>query len=239
MTPFAYTTASVLATFATDGTWFNRPAINQGLIPALLETLAMVSVSTIIAVAFGLPIGILLTISRKGSLMPNRIVNAITGAIVNLVRSVPFIILMMVLVGFTAFVVGRKSGWQAASVSLSVAAIPYVARLIESNLSAVERGKIEAAEMMGASRFQIVTGVLIKESLPGIIQSITITIITLIGYSAMAGAIGGGGLGTLAVNQGYYNNNYDVMIIVVVLIVIMVQIIQMIGDMISRLVDHR
>ncbi|AWE42271.1 MULTISPECIES: methionine ABC transporter permease [unclassified Actinobaculum] len=222
-----------------DRTWFNSPAIQQQLGSAVKETLLMVSTSALVSIVIGLLLGVILTATRPHGLLPNRPVNQVLGLAVNLGRAIPFIILMFWMIPVTRFIVQTSSGWRGAAVPLAVSAIPYFARLVESNLSGVESGKVEAALMMGASRMRILGGVLVREAMPALIQSVTILIITLIGYSAMAGSIGGGGLGSLAVNQGYYNSNVDVVTIVVIVIVAIVAIVQMCGDMLSRLVDHR
>ena len=151
----------------------------------------------------------------------------------------PFIILMVALISVTRLIVGSSTGWQAVCVPLTIGAIPFYARLVETAINDVDRGKVEAALMMGASGRQITWGVLVREALPILIQSATVTIITLLGYSAMAGAVGGGGLGDLAITYGHNNNMVDVVVITVVVIAIIVGIIQLIGDMLSRLVDHR
>lgn len=227
-----------ISIFAED-TWFSNPVIQQQLGPATAETLLMTLIASIVAIVFGLLLGIVLTATRKGGLRENPTLYRILSAIVDIGRSIPFIILMFVLVPVSRAIAGTATGWQGASVPLAIAAIPYFARLVESNLSGVETGKIEAALMMGASRTRILRGVLVKEAMPTLIQSITILVITLIGYSAMAGAVGGGGLGALAVNHGYYNWNPDVLTILVVEIILIVTVVQLVGDMLSRRVDHR
>ncbi len=220
-------------------TWFSNPVIQESLIPALGETLLMVFWASLISAFLGLLLGIILTATKPAGILPERVVNAVLGFIVNIGRSIPFVILMFVLIPFTRKVVGTGTGWQGATVPLTIAAIPYFARMVESNLSNVELGKIEAAHMMGASRTRILTGVIVREAMPTIIQSITILVITLIGYSAMAGVVGAGGLGALALNYGYYRWTPDVLVIVVVILVMLVMLVQVIGDMLSRLVDHR
>lgn len=225
-----------------DGTWFNNPAIQQLLLPAIWETLLMVFVSTFATVLLGLPLGVFLSETRKGGLIESPTVNRITGILVNLGRAIPFIILAIIVL----FVIRaidlpwlKAIGWPAFTLALVVSAVPYFARLVESNLLSVEHGKVEAAQMMGASRMRIMADVLVREALPSIIQSITILAITIIGYSAMAPAVGAGGLGALAINYGYQRYDFDVIFIVVVIILLLVQIVQMVGDMLSRLVDHR
>lgn len=222
--------------------WLNNRVITEGLWPATVETLYMVIVSTVFTVIIGLPLGVFLAESRKGGLLSAPLANKIVGMIVNLGRAIPFIILAIVVLFAIRWVdlpFLKAIGWPAFTIALVASAVPYFARLVESNVLAVEPGKVEAAQMMGASRIRIMAGVLVREALPSIIQSITILTITIIGYSAMASAVGGGGLGALAINQGYQRYQMDVIVIVVVVILIMVQIVQMVGDMLSRLVDHR
>lgn len=199
----------------------------------------MVGLSSLIAVVFGALLGVVLKATRRDGLLPAPAVNAGLGFIVNIGRSIPFVIIMFLLIPFSRFVTGTGSGWLGATIPLGIAAIPYFARMVESNLDGVEQGKVEAAQMMGASRGKILTGVLVRESMPALIQSTTILVITLVGYSAMAGLIGGGGLGFMAQSYGYNQSVWSVLIIIVVVIVVIVQIVQLIGDMLSRLVDHR
>ena len=221
-----------------DWLWFDDPAIEE-LWPSTLETLSMVGLSSLIAVVFGALLGVVLKATRRDGLLPAPAVNAGLGFIVNIGRSIPFVIIMCLLIPFSRFVTGTGSGWLGATIPLGIAAIPYFARMVESNLDGVEQGKVEAAQMMGASRGKILTGVLVRESMPALIQSTTILVITLVGYSAMAGLIGGGGLGFMAQSYGYNQSVWSVLIIIVVVIVVIVQIVQLIGDMLSRLVDHR
>ncbi len=232
-----------LTQLATEkGTWFNNRAIEQLFWPSLLETIIMVVLSTSITVIFAVPLGVVLAETRKGGVLSAPIFNKILGTIVNLGRAVPFIILAIIVLFVIRLIdlPGLKAiGWQAFTIALTVSAIPYFARMIESNVLAVNTGKIEAAQMMGASRTRILWGVLVREALPSIIQSITILTITLIGYSAMAPAVGAGGLGALAINYGYQRYQFDVITIVVLVILVLVQLVQMMGDMLSRLVDHR
>ncbi len=219
--------------------WLNNPVLIKKFWPAVWETLGMVGASTLITVALGLPLGLLLASSGAGGLKPRRTLNQVVGAVVNVVRSFPFMILIIALIPFTRLIAGKAIGWQAMIVPLVVGAVPFFARLVETNVSAIDPGKIEAAQMMGASNTQIEWGVQVRESLPGLVQSVTLLFITLIGYSAMAGAVGGGGLGALALNYGYQQWMDDVMVVTVVAIIVIVQAAQMMGDMISRLVNHR
>ena len=232
-------TISNLPVNETAETWFSNPVIQNELWNATYETLAVSFISTFFTVLFGIPLGLAVVATSKRGLMPNAFINNILSVIINVGRSIPFIILMIALIPFTRLVVGTSIGWQAAVIPLTIGAIPFFARLVESAVLSVEHGKVEAAQMMGASRTQILWGVLVLEALPVIVQSITVLIITLISYSAMAGAIGGGGLGALAINYGYQRFMADVMVITVVVIIIIVQVVQLVGDMISRLVDHR
>lgn len=227
--------------FATQ-TWFDHPAIQRGLWPATLETLYMVILATAFTILIGLPLGVILAETRKGGVLQAPLTHKILSGIVNLGRAIPFIILaIIVLFAIRALDLPflRAIGWQAFTIALVVSASPYYARMVESNILSVEHGKVEAAQMAGASRSAIMSGVLVREALPSIIQSATIMAITIVGYSAMAPAVGAGGLGALAINQGYQRYSIDVIVIVVAIILLLVQIIQWIGDMLSRLVDHR
>ena len=220
-------------------TWFDNPAITVELLPSLGETIAMTAWSTAIAILLGLPLGIWLFVTTRDSLAPNVVVHQVLGAIVNIGRSIPFIILIIALIPFTRFVVGTALGWQAAVVALTISAIPFYARLVEIALHEVASGKVEAAQMMGASRGQIIRQVLVPEALPALISGATVTAVALVNYTAMAGAVGGGGLGDLAISYGYNRYQADVMLACVVLLVAFVGIIQLVGDRLARLVDHR
>lgn len=229
---------SALAT-SSDRTWFNNPVIQRKLGTATLQTLEMTFVSGALTVIFGLLLGLALVTTGTRGQHRNRALYEVLSQIVNIGRSMPFIILMVAIVPFTRLVVGTSLGWEAACVPLTIGAIPFYARLVETAVNGVDHGKVEAALMMGASPTQITWGVLVREALPTLIQSATVTLITLLGYSAMAGAVGGGGLGDLAIQYGYQRYETDVMVITVVLILVIVAIIQVVGDMLSRLVDHR
>lgn len=210
------------------------------LLVSTWQTIYMVAVSVLIATVFGIPLGILLMVTDRGQILQNILLNKILGTIVNIFRSVPFIILLIVLIPFTRFLVGKAIGTTAAIVPLSVAAIPFMGRLTETALREVDRGVIEAAQAMGASPFQVITKVLIPEALPSIAAGITITAINLVGYSAMAGVIGGGGLGDLAVRYGYQRFMLDIMLYTVAILVVMVQLIQVLGDLVVKyLSKHR
>lgn len=221
-------------------TWLNNPALRIGLWPAFVETLQMVGIASLATVLIGLPLGVILYVTQPGGLSENRPVNVVLSAVVvNITRSIPYAILMVLLIPFTRVLVGTAIGPIAASVSLSIAAIPFFARLVETALRDVHSGKLDAAHAMGSTKMQSVTKVLIPEAMPALVASMTTTVVTIIGYSAMAGLIGGGGLGRLAYNYGYNHYQVDVMIITVVILVVLVQLIQMLGDYVTKKVDHR
>ncbi|NMB38093.1 MAG: ABC transporter permease [Firmicutes bacterium] len=205
---------------------------------ATLETLYMVGVSVIIAEVIGLPLGILMVTSEEGHILENFWLNKILSFIVNVGRSIPFIILLVAIIPFTRFVVGTSIGTAAAIVPLTVAAIPFAARVVESSLKEVDSGVVEAALSMGASPWQIIVKVLLPEALPGLILGFTLTAVNLVGYSAMAGTIGGGGLGDLAIRFGYQRFRGDVMLYTVIILVVLVQALQMLGDKIARKVSR-
>ncbi|MFC0525613.1 methionine ABC transporter permease [Pontibacillus salicampi] len=206
---------------------------------AFLETLYMVGISLGIAVLFGLPLGILLYVTDKGLILENKVIKSFVGTVVNLVRSIPFIILLVFLLPFTQIIVGKTIGPTAASVSLSVAAIPFFARIVESSLREVDKGVVEAAISTGASPWLIIKDILLPEAKAGIISGVTITSISLIGYSAMAGIVGGGGIGDLAIRFGYYRYDNTVMFTTVIILILLVQILQYAGDTLSKRVDKR
>lgn len=209
------------------------------LIPAIGETLLMVFLSTVISVVIGLPVGVILLLTERGGLWEKPTFNAVLGTVVNVMRSFPFLILMIVIIPFTRLIVGTSTGTMATVVPLSISAIPFVARVVESAIREVDGGLIEAAQSMGATTMNIITKVFIPESLPSIVSGITLTIINLIGYSAMAGAIGGGGLGDLAIRYGYHRYEIGIMIISVVVIILLVQVIQVIGNKISISINNK
>lgn len=204
-----------------------------------LETLYMTGLSTILAYAFGLPLGILVIITRKDGLTPHPKLNAILDWIINIGRSIPFLILMIALMPFTRLIVGKGIGPNAAIVSLVIGAIPFVARLVEGSLEEIDHGVIEAAQTMGASNWEIITKVYLPESLPSLVRGLSITTITLIGYSAMGGAVGAGGLGDIAIRYGYHRYEYDIMIVTIVLLVIIVQVIQCVFNALAKKIDKR
>jgi D-methionine transport system permease protein len=198
----------------------------QRLFKEAALTLYMVGVSTVFTVLFGLPLGVWLVTSAKDGLRPQPMLNRVLGFIVNVGRSLPFIILLLVLIPFTRAIVGTAIGSTAAIVPLTIAAIPFFARLAETSLREVDPGLVDAAQSMGASKWQVVSKVLIPEALPSLVLAVAITIISLISYSAMAGAVGGGGLGDLAVRYGYQRYQTEVMIATVIFLVLLVQLIQ-------------
>ena len=211
----------------------------QMIITGIGETLAMVIFSTIFGYVFGLPLGVALFVSDKDGIKPNAKLYRVLDLIVNIGRSIPFIILLILIIPFTKLLVGKSYGTAATIVPLTVSAIPFIGRMIESSLKEVDKGVIEAAVSLGATNFQIITKVLLTEALPSLINGATICIGTIIGYSAMAGTVGGGGLGDIAIRYGYYRYQTDIMIITVVIIVILVQLFQYIGTTIAKKVDKR
>ena len=199
----------------------------------------MLSVSAIIAAIIGIPLGILLVVTEKNGILVCPVLNKPLAFAINMVRSIPFIILMVAIIPFTRMVAGTSIGTTAAIVPLTIAAIPYTARMVETSIREISFGLIEAAESMGASPYQIIKKVLIPEALPSIIENMTVVIVSLIGSSAMAGTIGGGGLGDLAIRYGYQRFQADVMIATIIVLIIIVQLIQFIGSTWSRKTDKR
>ena len=203
------------------------------LVKSLGETCYMVMIAAVLATLIVLPLGIILTVTRPGHILENTGINHILGAIVNAVRSTPFIILMVAIIPLTRIIVGTSIGTTAAIVPLTISAAPYIARIIESSLLEVDPGVIEAAQSVGASPFQIIWKVLIPEALHSIVLGVTLAMISLIGASAMAGALGGGGLGDLAIRYGYQRFQADTMIATVIVLIALVQIVQSLGNRIS------
>ncbi len=203
------------------------------LIPSLLESLYMVVTSTFFSLLIGFPLGVLLVITEKGHIWEKPFFNKLLGGIINILRSLPFIILMIIVFPLARLIVGTTVGTTATIVPLSIAAAPFVARVIEGNLKEVDKGVIELSLSMGASVSEIITKVLIPEAFPSIVLGVTLTIINLIGYSAMAGAIGGGGLGDLAIRHGYYGRNKVLMYSAVLVITVLVQSVQFLGNHLS------
>ena len=216
---------------------------NEQIIMMLLEgikdTLYMTLTSTLIGYVIGLPMGILLTVTDKDGIHPNAAVYKVLDVIANLIRSVPFLILLIVLIPFTRFLIGRSYGPTATIVPLVIAAAPYIARMVESSLKEVDAGVIEAARSMGASNFTIVTKVMLVEARTSLIVGATISLGTILGYSAMAGTVGGGGLGDIAIRYGYTRWQTDIMIVTVILMVILFQIFQTIGMKLASNLDRR
>ena len=209
------------------------------LLQALGETLLMVLASALFSSLIGIPLGVALHVTKRGQILQHPALNRILGAIINLGRSIPFIILLVAIIPLTRLIVGTSIGTVAAIVPLTIGAIPFVARLIEGALIDVPAGLVEAAQAMGAKPLQIIQKVLLPEALPGILNCLTITLVTLINYSAMAGAIGGGGLGDVGIRYGYQRFDPLVMITTVAMLVILVQLIQSLGDRLVKHVDHR
>ncbi|MDT2045009.1 methionine ABC transporter permease [Priestia aryabhattai] len=206
---------------------------------ATIETLYMTSISVVATFILGIILGLLLFLTGKGQLWENRFVNIIIGAFVNIFRSIPFIILLILLIPFTKAIVGTMLGAEAALPALIVGAAPFYARMVEIGLREIDKGVIEAAKSMGATTSTIIFKVLLPESMPALISGLTVTAIALIGYTAMAGAVGAGGLGNLAYLEGFQRNNSDVTLVATVLILVIVFIIQFIGDFITSKIDKR
>jgi D-methionine transport system permease protein len=209
------------------------------LISGTWETLYMTLVSMLISYVIGIPVGVILYVTSSGGILRNRAVNLIVGFVVNVLRSVPFLILLVAILPFTRAVVGTTIGSTATIVPLVVAAAPYVARMVESSLKEVNSGVIEAARAMGSSPWQMITRVFLPEARPSLLVGATISLATILGYSAMAGFVGGGGLGAIAINYGYYRYQSDIMLITVALLVVIVQIFQEGGLKLVSKVDRR
>ncbi|WP_405020417.1 ABC transporter permease [Kitasatospora sp. NBC_00070] len=207
--------------------------------PATWETFQMVGVATVVTVLLGLPLGLLLVLTDKGGALQNAPVNRVVGAVVNLGRSMPFIIIMVALQSFTRAVAGTTIGWEAATVPLTVGAIPFFARLVETSVREVDGGLLEAVHAMGGGTWTSVRKVLLPESLPSLVSSVVTTIIALIGFSAMAGTVGGGGLGFLAINYGYLRFETGFMWVIVAELAVIVTVIQLAGDLIVRRLTNR
>ncbi|MCA0919932.1 methionine ABC transporter permease [Pseudooceanicola nanhaiensis] len=209
------------------------------LMEATWQTVYMVAVATVIGAVFGIPIGVFLACSQRGELLSAPLVNKVLGVIVNATRSVPFIILVVSIIPVTRFIAGTSIGTTAAIVPLTIAAIPFIGRLVENAIREVDSGLIEAARAMGATPMQIIRKVLIPEALPGITLGLTLAVVSLIGYSAMVGAVGGEGLGDLGIRYGYQRFMPSVMLAVVVILIVMVQLVQTAGEFLARRVDKR
>jgi D-methionine transport system permease protein len=215
------------------------PIILELLVQSLWETILMTAISGLISLVAGLPLGLALVMTNKGGITENLAINRVLGAVINGFRSVPFIILLVALIPVTRLIVGTALGTWAAIVPLAIAATPYYARIAEVSLREVDPGLIDAVRAMGGSRWTIIREVLVPEALPGIVAGFTVTLVTLIGASAMAGAIGAGGLGDLAIRYGYQRFETNVMIAVVVVLIVLVCGIQWLGDRMVARLDHR
>jgi D-methionine transport system permease protein len=208
-------------------------------IDSFWETLIMVGVSGLIGGVIGIPLGVFLRLTDKGGVLENAPLNNTVGWIVNAVRSTPFIILLVAIIPFTRLITGSSIGTWAAVVPLTIASAPFIARLVETALREVDNGLVEAAQSMGATTRQIVWKVLLPEAMPGIVAGLTISFVSLTGYSAMAGAIGGGGLGDLGIRYGYQRFLPDIMLAVVIILIFFVQAIQSLGDWVVRRISHK
>ncbi len=214
-------------------------AVIKMLLLGIQETLYMTLLSTLFSYLFGLPLGIALTVTDKEGISPNRVIYKILDVLSNIIRSVPFLILLIVIIPLTKLIVGQSYGSTATVVPLVVAAVPFIGRMVESSLKEVDKGVIEAAQSMGASKFTIVFRVLLVEARTSLLVGATIAIGTILGYSAMAGVVGGGGLGDIAIRYGYYRYQADIMIVTIILLVLLVQIFQTVGMFISKRLDRR
>lgn len=217
--------------------------MSANLIPLLweatLQTLYMVAASTLIGTAFGLPLGVFLATSQRGELLSSPWLNKVLGLVVNATRSVPFIILVVAIIPLTRAIVGTSIGTNAAIVPLTLAAIPFIARLVENAIREVDAGLIEAARAMGATPMQIIAKVLVREARPAIALGLTLAVVSLIGYSAMVGAVGGEGLGDLGIRYGYQRFMPEVMLAVVVILIVLVQLVQSLGERLAARFDKR
>ena len=214
-------------------------ALLELFVSSLWETIVMVGISGLVGALIGVPLGVFLRLTDEGGVLRNAAVNRVVGGIVNAVRSTPFIILLVAIIPLTRFLTGSSIGTAAAVVPLTIAAAPFIARLVETSLREVDNGLIEAAQAMGATTRQIVLKVLLPEALPGIVAGLTITFVSLTGYSAMAGAIGGGGLGDLGIRYGYQRFLPEVMLAVVLVLILFVQAVQSLGDWAVRRLSHK
>lgn len=227
--------ASTFNTFWVQNSW-----MVEKVLTATWETFYMVAISTALSYVFGLPLGVILVTTGEGHVLENKGVNRFLGTIINAARSIPFIIFLILVIPFTRLIVGTSIGTAASIVPLTLAAIPFVARLVETSLKEIKWGLIEAALSMGANAWQVVSKVLIPEALPSIILGVAITTINLVGYSAMAGIVGGGGLGTLAYYYGYQRYENLIMWVTVIVLILFVQGVQMLGDkMVANTINRR
>ena len=205
----------------------------------IYETFYMTLASTLLGYVIGLPLGVILIITRRDGIRQNLAVNQVLGVIVNIMRSIPFLILMIAIIPFTRFVMGKSYGSTATIVPLTMAAFPFISRMVESSLVEVDGGVIEAAQAMGATPLQIIRKVYIPEATPSLISGAAIVATNILGYSAMAGSVGGGGLGAIAINYGYYRFNAEVMVVCIAIMVVLVQAMQLVGTRLSVQLDHR
>ncbi|MDR2374088.1 MAG: ABC transporter permease [Bifidobacteriaceae bacterium] len=231
-------TAAALAAGIDRGVFFANTDFTDRIWGALGGTLGQVAISCLVGVLVGLPLGLGVWLTAPQGLTANRLAHRALNAVVDLGRAIPFIVLMLLLIGFTRWLVGSTVGWQGGVPALAVGCIPFYARLAENAVRQVPLGKIEAAQMAGASRWQITWGVAVRESLPGLVAAATVTFITLIGYSMITGTIGAGGLGDLVYNWGYTRNMPDIFVMVVVIVLILVEGVQLLGDWLARRLDH-
>ncbi len=208
------------------------------VLQSTMETIYMVAVSGILSALIGLPLGVILLTTRRGGILENFFCQRGLSMVVNVIRAIPFVILLIALIPLTRLLVGTSIGTTAAMVPLTIGAIPFVARIVENALSEVSGGLIEAGHAMGASPWQIIYKIFIPEACPAIIQGITVTWISLVGYSAMAGAVGGGGLGSLAINYGYQRFNFTILLVTIIVLIVLVYIIQHLGDWLARRCVH-
>jgi len=211
----------------------------QMIVDGVWETLYMTLVSTLFGYLFGLPLGITLAVTDKEGIHPNAVIYKILDVLTNIFRSIPFLILLILIIPLTRFIVGKSYGTSATIVPLTIAAIPFIGRMVESSLKEVDAGVIEAARSMGAGNFRIIVKVLLVEARTSLISGATIATGTILGYSAMAGTVGGGGLGDIAIQYGYYRYQSDIMIVTVVLLVVLVQLFQTIGTFLANRLDKR
>lgn len=215
------------------------PQVNQMIVDGVWETLYMTLVSTLMGYVLGLPLGIVLAVTGEKGIAPNKAVYGVLDFTVNITRSIPFLILLILVSPITKFIVGKSYGSSATIVPLVIAAAPFIARMVESSIQEVDKGVIEAAQSMGADNFTIITRVLIVEAKTSLIVGVTIALGTILGYSAMAGIVGGGGLGDIAIRYGYYRYDMEIMVVTIVILVFLVQIMQYIGMALSKLTDKR
>ena len=209
------------------------------LLEGTWDSIVMTSIATLLAYVVGIPLGVLMVLTARDGLHPHRVLNAVLGWIINMGRSIPFIILLFAIIPFTRAIVGTALGVPGAVVPLTVTAIPFVARMVEQSLTGVDPGLIEAGQSFGANTWQIVTKVYLRESLPSLVRGASITFITLFGFAAMAGCVGAGGLGDIAIRYGYQRYQTDVMVGAVILCIILIQVVQSLFDVLARAIDHK